>query len=165
MRRYLHSVKWLRICFKFSQMSQGVTCIQSTDTDCYLQSVKCHRVLLAFSQQKQTVIYSQSNVTGCYLHSVNWCRRFFTVSQMTLDLIYIQSNDIRQYYIQSNEMGEYLYYIDRCALWGFIREINSGMMTCNKVWDISFSRRNYFCTTINVVVTTLVVLRWIHIRL
>jgi len=54
------------------------------------------------------------------------------------------------------------YYIDRCELWGFIREINSGI---SHVKYQFFSRLNYFYTTISVVVTSLVVLRWIHIRL
>ena len=51
------------------------------------------------------------------------------------------------------------YYIDRCELWGFIREINSDI-SCVKYQF--FSRRNYFYTIISVVVTSLFVLRWIH---
>jgi hypothetical protein len=27
----------------------------------------------------------------------------------------------------------YIYYIDRCELWGFIREINSGIFTCENI--------------------------------
>ena len=48
------------------------------------------------------------------------------------------------------------YYIDRCELWGFTREINSGI---SHVKYQFFSRRNYFFKTISVMVTSLVVLR------
>jgi len=52
------------------------------------------------------------------------------------------------------------YYIDKCELWGFIREINSG---------ISHVRYQFFppellYRTVSVVVTSLLVLRWIHIQ-
>ena len=54
------------------------------------------------------------------------------------------------------------YYIDRCELRGIYPWNKFRYFTC----EISvFSRRNYFYTTISVVVTSLVVLRWIHIRL
>ena len=49
------------------------------------------------------------------------------------------------------------YYIDRCELWGFIREINSGIFKCENI--SFFSSRNYFCINIRVVVTSLVVLQ------
>jgi hypothetical protein len=47
-------------------------------------------------------------------------------------------------------------FIDRCELWGFIHEINSGISHC----EISvFFCRNYFYKTISVMVTSFVVLR------
>jgi hypothetical protein len=49
-----------------------------------------------------------------------------------------------------------VYYIDRCELWGFIREINSDI---SHVKYQFFLRRNYFYTTISMVVSSLVVLR------
>ena len=48
------------------------------------------------------------------------------------------------------------YYIDRCELWGFIREMNSCIFTCE---NISFFSPNHFYITISVVVTSLVVLQ------
>ena len=53
-------------------------------------------------------------------------------------------------------LNEYIYYIDWCELWGFIREINSGI---SHVKYQFFSHRKYFCKTISVVVTSLVVLQ------
>jgi hypothetical protein len=47
------------------------------------------------------------------------------------------------------------YYIDRCDLWGFIREINSGISRVR----YHFFPPNYFYTSISVVVTSFVVLR------
>jgi hypothetical protein len=48
------------------------------------------------------------------------------------------------------------YYIDRCELWGFISEINSGIFTCE---NISLFPPELLYITISVVVTSLVVLQ------
>ena len=58
--------------------------------------------------------------------------------------------------ISSSLFNIHAYYIDRCEFWGFIREINSGVCTCENIF---FSRRNYFYITVSVVVTSLVVLQ------
>ena len=36
--------------------------------------------------------------------------------------------------ISSSLFNIHTYYIDRCELWGFIREINSGIFTCENIF-------------------------------
>ena len=40
------------------------------------------------------------------------------------------------------------YYIDRCELWGFIREINSGIFTCENIifFSLELLLHNYKCS-------------------